>query len=53
MATPSPEHQPSPAPTTQAQRLRMSYEEFLAWADVEAIEASGGTSQTDRPASLS
>ena len=33
MAMPSPEHQPSPAPTTQGQRLRMSYEEFLAWAD--------------------
>jgi hypothetical protein len=33
MATPSPEHQPSPAPTTQGQRLRRSYEEFLAWAD--------------------
>jgi Uma2 family endonuclease len=33
MAVPSPEHQPSTAPTTQEQRLRMSYEEFLAWAD--------------------
>jgi Uma2 family endonuclease len=33
MAVPSPEHQPSTAPTTQSQRLRMSYEEFLAWAD--------------------
>ena len=33
MAMPSPEHQPSPAPATQGQRLRMSYEEYLAWAD--------------------
>jgi Uma2 family endonuclease len=33
MATPSPEQQPSTAPTAQGQRLRMSYEEFLAWAD--------------------
>jgi Uma2 family endonuclease len=33
MAMPSPEHQPSAAPTVQTQRLRMSYEEFLAWAD--------------------
>src|SRR5262245_54332015 len=33
MAMPSPEHQPSPTPATQGQRLRMSYEEFLAWAD--------------------
>jgi Uma2 family endonuclease len=33
MAMPSPEHQPSTAPSTQDQRLRMSYEEFLAWAD--------------------
>jgi Uma2 family endonuclease len=33
MAMPSPEQQPSVAPTTQSQRLRMSYEEFLAWAD--------------------
>jgi Uma2 family endonuclease len=30
---PSPEHQPATAPTAQGQRLRMSYEEFLAWAD--------------------
>ena len=33
MAMPSPEHQPATAPTMQGQRLRMSYEEFLAWAD--------------------
>jgi Uma2 family endonuclease len=33
MATPSPEHQPPTAPTAQGQRLRMSYEEYLAWAD--------------------
>lgn len=33
MAMPSPEHQPSTTPTTQDQRLRMSYEEYLAWAD--------------------
>jgi Uma2 family endonuclease len=33
MATPSSEHQPSTAPTTQNQPLRMSYEEYLAWAD--------------------
>lgn len=33
MATPSPGQQPSAAPTTQGQRLQMSYEEFLAWAD--------------------
>ncbi len=33
MAMPSPEHQPATAPTVQGQRLRMSYEEFLAWAD--------------------
>ena len=33
MAMPSPEHQPPTAPTMQSQRLRMSYEEFLAWAD--------------------
>ncbi|HSF30299.1 MAG TPA: Uma2 family endonuclease, partial [Candidatus Tectomicrobia bacterium] len=33
MAQPSREQQQSTAPTTQAQRLRMSYEEFLAWAD--------------------
>jgi Uma2 family endonuclease len=33
MATPSPEEQPSISPTTQAQRLRMSYAEFLAWVD--------------------
>ena len=33
MTMPSPEHQPSPTPATQGQRLRMSYEEFLAWAD--------------------
>jgi Uma2 family endonuclease len=33
MAMPAPEHQPSTAPSTQDQRLRMSYEEFLAWAD--------------------
>jgi Uma2 family endonuclease len=33
MAMPSPEHQPATAPTAQGQRLRMSYEEFLAWAD--------------------
>jgi Uma2 family endonuclease len=33
MAMPSPEHQPSTAPTTQEQRLRMTYEEYLAWAD--------------------
>ena len=32
MAMPS-EHQPSTAPTGQDQPLRMSYEEFLAWAD--------------------
>jgi Uma2 family endonuclease len=32
MAMPS-EHQPSTAPTRQDQPLRMSYEEFLAWAD--------------------
>jgi len=33
MAVPSPEHQPSTSPTMQEQRLRMSYEEYLAWAD--------------------
>jgi Uma2 family endonuclease len=33
MATPPPEHQPPTALTTQGQRLRMSYEEYLAWAD--------------------
>jgi Uma2 family endonuclease len=33
MAVPSPEHQPTTAPSPQGQRLRMSYEEFLAWAD--------------------
>jgi hypothetical protein len=33
MVTPSPDHQPSTAPTIRTQRLRMSYEEFLAWAD--------------------
>jgi Uma2 family endonuclease len=33
MATPAPEHQPSTAPSGQDQPLRMSYEEFLAWAD--------------------
>jgi Uma2 family endonuclease len=33
MAIPSPEDQPTTAPTTQGQPLRMSYEEFLAWAD--------------------
>jgi Uma2 family endonuclease len=33
MAMPSPEHQPPTAPTTQEQRLRMTYEEYLAWAD--------------------
>jgi Uma2 family endonuclease len=33
MAMPSPEHQPPAAPNTQDQRLRMSYEEYLAWAD--------------------
>ena len=33
MATPSPQHQPATASTVQSQRLRMSYEEFLAWAD--------------------
>ncbi len=32
MAIPS-EHQPSTAPTGKDQPLRMSYEEFLAWAD--------------------
>jgi Uma2 family endonuclease len=33
MAMPSPEHQPPTAPATEGQRLRMSYEEFLAWSD--------------------
>jgi Uma2 family endonuclease len=33
MATPSPEYQPSTALPTQDQRLRMSYKEYLAWAD--------------------
>jgi Uma2 family endonuclease len=33
MAMPSPEHQPTTVPSPQGQRLRMSYEEFLAWAD--------------------
>ena len=33
MAMPPTEQQPSTAPTMQIQRLRMSYEEFLAWAD--------------------
>jgi Uma2 family endonuclease len=33
MATPPPEHQPPSALTTQGRRLRMSYEEYLAWAD--------------------
>jgi len=33
MATSTPENQPSIAPAEQAQRLRMSYEEYLAWAD--------------------
>jgi Uma2 family endonuclease len=33
MATPSPEPQPSTAPSAQGQPLRMSYEEYLAWAD--------------------
>ncbi len=33
MAMPSPEDQPSTAATAQDQRLRMSYEEYLAWAD--------------------
>lgn len=33
MASPTPENQTSIAPAEQAQRLRMSYEEYLAWAD--------------------
>ena len=33
MATPSPEHQPPTAPAIHNQPLRMSYEEYLAWAD--------------------
>jgi len=43
MATPSDERQPSPAPATQDQRLRMSYEEYLAWAseDVHAEWVNG------------
>jgi Uma2 family endonuclease len=43
MAMPSPEHQPSTAPATQEQRLRMSYEEYLAWGgeDVHAEWVNG------------
>ncbi len=33
MASPTPENQTVTAPTRQGQRLRMSYEEYLAWAD--------------------
>jgi Uma2 family endonuclease len=33
MAVPSSEHQPSTGSMTQGQPLRMSYEEYLAWAD--------------------
>ena len=33
MAVPSPEHQPLTGSMTQGQPLRMSYEEYLAWAD--------------------
>jgi Uma2 family endonuclease len=33
MAVPSSEHQPSTGSMTQSQPLRMSYEEYLAWAD--------------------
>jgi Uma2 family endonuclease len=33
MANPTPENQIATAPTRQKQRLRMSYEEYLAWAD--------------------
>jgi Uma2 family endonuclease len=33
MAVPSSEHQPSTGSITQGQPLRMSYEEYLAWAD--------------------
>ena len=33
MASPTPENQTATAPTRQEQQLRMSYEEYLAWAD--------------------
>jgi len=33
MAIPAPETPTTALPTEPAQRLRMSYEEYLAWAD--------------------
>jgi hypothetical protein len=41
MGMPSPEHQPATAPTVPGQRLRMSYEEFLAWSDEDACGVGG------------